>query len=71
MIRANEAKVEWNAGKKQWQVVLQVGAEVIRRSCPKNPKDAADADLRSVAVDTARDEGYDVDAGQVFIVRPA
>jgi hypothetical protein len=71
MIRANEAKVEWKTDRKQWQVVIQVGAEVIRRPCPKNPKDAADADLRSVAVETARDEGYDVDAGQVSIVRPA
>ena len=71
MIRANEAKVEWNPDKKLWQVVIEVGAEVIRRPCPKNPKDAADADLRAVAVETARDEGYDVDAGQVSIVRPA
>ena len=68
-MRANEAKVEWNAGKKQWQVIIQVGAEVIRRACPKNPRDAADADLRSAAVATARDEGYDVEASQVSIVR--
>jgi hypothetical protein len=69
MIRANEAKVEWNAAKKQWQVVIQVGAEVIRRPCPKNPHDAADADLRSFAVQTAKDEGYDVDAASVAVVR--
>lgn len=69
MIRANEAKVEWNADKKHWQVVIQVGAEVIRRPCPKNPKEAADADLRSVAIETARDEGYDLDANRVSIVR--
>jgi hypothetical protein len=69
MIRANEAKVEWNATKNQWQVIIQVGAEVIRRPCPKNPQDAADADLRAVAVETAHDEGYEVDAGQVSIVR--
>ena len=69
MIRANEAKVEWNTDKKHWQVVIQVGAEVIRRVCPKNPKDSADADLRSVAVETARDEGYDLDAGRVSIQR--
>ena len=69
MIRANEAKVEWNAAKKVWQVVIQVGAEVIRRPCPKNPHDAADADLRSVAVATAKDEGYEVDAGSVAVVR--
>ena len=69
MIHANEAKMEWNAGKKQWQVVIQVGAEVIRRPCPKNPHEAADADLRSLAIEAARDEGYDVDANQVSIVR--
>ena len=69
MIRANETKVEWNAAKNQWQVVIQVGAEVIRRPCPKNQHDAADADLRAVAVKTAHDEGYEVDAGKVSIVR--
>jgi hypothetical protein len=69
MIRAKEAKVEWNAEKKHWQVVIQVGAEVIRRPCPKNPKETGDADLRSVAIATARDEGYDVDARDVSIVR--
>ena len=69
MIRANEAKVEWNAAKKHWQVVIQVGAEVIRRPCPKNPREAADSDLRSVAVQTAKDEGYDLDESRVAIVR--
>jgi len=69
MIRANEAKVEWNPAKKQWQVVIQVGEEVIRRPCPKNAQDAADADLRTVALDTARDEGYDLDPAAVSIVR--
>jgi hypothetical protein len=69
MIRANEAKVEWNAAKKQWQVVIQVGAEVIRRPCPKESHDAAEAELRSVAVQTAKDEGYDVDAANVAVVR--
>ena len=69
MMRASEARVEWNAAKKQWQVVIEVGAEVIRRPCPNNPRDAGDQDLRSAAVQTARDEGYEVDAGQVSIVR--
>jgi hypothetical protein len=69
MIRPSEAKVEWNAAKKQWQVVIQVGAEVIRRPCPKSPQDAAEADLRNVAVATAKDEGYDVDPASVAVVR--
>ena len=69
MIRANEAKVEWNTAKKHWQVVIQVGAEVIRRTCPDNRQDAGDADLRNVAVQTAKDEGYDLDESSVSIVR--
>ena len=69
MIRANEAKVEWNAAKKQWQVVIQVGAEVIRRPCPKKTREAGDADLRTVAVQTANDEGYDIDEASIAVVR--
>jgi hypothetical protein len=69
MIRANEAKVEWNSTKEQWQVVIQVGEEVIRRPCPRNPQDAADADLRAAAIETAHDEGYEVDDTNVSVVR--
>jgi hypothetical protein len=69
MIPATDAKVEWNSAKKQWQVVIQVGEEVIRRPCPKNPQDASDADLRSVAIATAKDEGYDLEDARVAIVR--
>lgn len=69
MVSATEAKVEWNPAKKQWQIVIQVGAEVIRRPCPKQAHDAGDEALRGVAVQTAKDEGYDLDAGHVEIVR--
>jgi len=68
-MQASEAKVEWNEAKKQWQVVITVGAEVIRRPCPKNPQDASESDLRTVAVETAKDEGYDVDPASVAVVR--
>ena len=69
MVHANEAKVQWNAEKKHWQVVIQVGAEVIRRTCPKQPHDAADESLRTAALETAKDEGYDLDSADVSIVR--
>jgi hypothetical protein len=69
MVRATEAKVEWNASKKQWQVILQVGAEVIRRTCPKSLHDARDEDLRDLAIQTAKDEGYDIDGSHVLIAR--
>jgi hypothetical protein len=69
MVRASEAKVEWNAEKKHWQVVIQVGAEVIRRTCRDSSREAADDDLRSVALATAKDEGYELDPSHVLIVR--
>ncbi len=67
MIQASEAKVEWNAEKKHWQVVIHVGAEVIRRQCTKTPRDADRQELRELAIQTARDEGYDLDASHVVI----
>jgi hypothetical protein len=69
MVSATEAKVAWNPAKKHWQVVIQVGAEVIRRPCPKQAHDAGDEALRAVALETAKDEGYDLDAEHVEIVR--
>ena len=69
MTQTGEAKVEWNPEKKHWQVVIQVGAEVIRRQCAKTPPDAGDAELRTLAIQTALDEGYTLDEAQVSIVR--
>jgi len=68
-LRADQAKVEWNADKKQWHVVITVGAEVIKRPIPKQPHDAPDATLQPLAVETARDEGYDLDPAQVSVAR--
>ena len=67
MIQATEAKVEWNAEKKHWQVVIHVGAEVIRRQCTKTPRDAGAEELKQLAIRTARDEGYDLDASHVVV----
>src|ERR1700674_431735 len=39
MIQTVEAKVEWNAEKKHWQVVIHAGAEVIRRQCADTPQE--------------------------------
>ena len=58
MTQTGSAKVEWNPEKKHWQVVIQVGAEVIRRQCSKTPPNAGDPELRTLAVQTARYEGY-------------
>jgi hypothetical protein len=42
---------------------------VIRRQCAKTPQDAGDAELRTLAIQTARDEGYTMEEAQVSIVR--
>jgi len=68
MMQANEAQVLWNPEKKHWQVVIHVGAEVIRRQCAKTRREAADPELRDLAIATARDEGYTLDPGRVSIV---
>jgi aspartate/methionine/tyrosine aminotransferase len=69
MTQTSSAKVEWNPDKKHWQVVIQAGAEVIRRQCAKTPPDAGDPELRALALKTARDEGYTLDEAQVSIAR--
>ena len=69
LLRAGQAKVEWIADKKQWHVVITVGAEVIKRWLSKAPHDAEEEKLRSLAVETAKDEGYELDPGKVSVAR--
>ena len=69
LLPADSAKLEWSAEKKQWHVVITVGAEVIKRWLKHEPHEAADDALRTLAVETARDEGYEVDAARVTITR--
>jgi len=68
MLRADSAKIEWNSDKKQWHVVLTVGAEVIKRWC-KDPHETGDDALRSLATETAKDEGYELDTSHISIAR--
>ena len=69
MLRADTAKVEWSSEKKQWHVAIAVGEEVIKRWLKDQPHEAADDSLRSLAVGTAKDEGYELDAGRVTLAR--
>jgi hypothetical protein len=71
MIKATDAQVEWNAAKKHWQVVIHVGAEVIRRTCDKTPREASEPVLRELAIVTARDEGYELDPARISVATPA
>ena len=68
MLRADSAHVNWDSHKKQWNVRVKVGEEVIRRPIPETPQSAGDEVLRSLAVETAKADGYDVDPGKVDIV---
>jgi len=68
MPQSASANVQSTTEKKHWQVVIQVGAEVIRRQCTKTEENAGDAELRSLAIQTARDEGYALDEAHVTIV---
>jgi hypothetical protein len=67
-MRADRVEVSWDAEKSQWLIRIQNGEEVIRRRC-KTPKDADDSTLRSAAVKTVQDEGYELDPGSVTIRR--
>ena len=69
MLRADSAHVSWDSHKNQWSVRVKVGEEVIRRSIPKTPESAGDDVLRSLAVESAQADGYDVDPSKVEIVR--
>ena len=68
MLKADEAKIEWNTDKKRWHVVIQVGGEVIKRWVADSRETGDDA-LRTVAVQTAKDEGYELDPARVSVVK--
>ncbi len=69
MLRADSAKVDWDEHKKQWLVHLKMGEEVIRRPLPNSSQTAGEDVLRSLAVESAQADGYDVDPAKVSIAR--
>ncbi len=68
MLKADEAKIEWSGDKKRWHVVIHVGAEVIKRWAGNNRESGEEA-LRTLAVQTAKDEGYELDPTRVLVVK--
>jgi len=71
MLRADRAKVDWNSGKKRWEVRILVGAEVIKRPIDRHIAKTGEAALKQLAVDTARDEGYEIAADAVDVAAGA
>jgi hypothetical protein len=67
MLNADSAQVNWDTQKKRWSVRVKIGEEVIRRPIPAIPQSAGDDVLRSAAVETVKDEGYQVDPAKVAI----
>jgi hypothetical protein len=67
-MRADRIEVSWDQATSKWLVRIVVGEEAVRRHC-NNPKSADDQSLRSAAIETARDEGYEADAALVTIRR--
>jgi len=70
LMHATRASVAWDTKKHRWTIMIAAGAEAIRRAPAQPlPHDAADDALRAAAVDTARDEGYELALAEVGIER--
>jgi hypothetical protein len=65
-MRADRTEVSWDSGKSKWLVRISVGEEVILRYCDL-PQRASENDLRAAALQTLRDEGYEVDGAEIKI----
>jgi hypothetical protein len=67
-MRANNARVEFDPTHKRWEVHIFVGAEVIKRPISKGAAESGEAALRELAIQTAKDEGYDLDPANIAVV---
>ncbi len=67
---ADRVEVTWDASKSNWLVRIQSGEEVIRRHCSL-PNSADDQTIRSAVQKLAQDEGYEVGAANLKIIRAA
>ena len=63
---ADRAEVSWDDAKSKWLVRIENGEEVIRRHWDL-PKNADDQALRSAALQTVQDEGYEIDPSKLTI----
>jgi hypothetical protein len=71
LLRADNARVEWDSAKKRWEVHIQVGAETIKRPIANETLESGEDAVRRQAVATARDEGYELDPQNVEIQQSA
>jgi hypothetical protein len=69
---AGGAEVIWQDGDKKhkgWTVHLHVGEEVIKYPHPDSDRGTGDAELISLAVADARDDGYELNPAAVKVTR--
>ena len=69
MVRASGGEVFWEAQKKAWVVRIQVGEEVVRRTSKNTRRELGEEELRSLAVETAKDDGYELAPDRVVVKR--
>ena len=67
-MRADKVEVSWDGGKESWLIRIEVGSEVIRRHCDQ-PRDSNEGQLRTAALQTVSDEGYEADPSRVSVIR--
>ena len=70
-MKADRAAVTWEAQKKEWVIRIHIGEEVIKR-VPKgigSKHETSDDALRSAALQTAKDDGYELEPSSVTIHR--
>jgi hypothetical protein len=69
---AGSAEVIWHEDDKKhkgWTVHLHIGSEVIKHSHPNAKHDTADSELVTLAVEDAKDDGYELNPAAVKVVR--
>ena len=67
-MRADKVEVSWDDAKSKWLIRITSGEEVIRRHGDL-PKNADEQSLRSAALQTVKDEGYEADVSELSVRR--
>jgi hypothetical protein len=66
VLQADRAEVSWDSEKSKWLVRIYIGDEVIRRHS-KASRNTDPEILRTDAIKTAKDEGYDLAGDKVSV----
>ncbi len=68
-MQADRTEVSWDTTKSKWLIRIEVGEEVIRRYCDL-PRNADEQALRTAALKTLQDEGYEPTGVEIAINQP-